>query len=201
MRRNRWVVWGTVSLVGLVLVGLVFFRGRLLPPRGTYSLEVTYATLPPDDDALGRSLRGHDGWRDGTVTRSGNLITVQFSSDQPPSPATLREVLGECDRLGYGGRAHYRGGFFDRSQRGTSWQTFWVEYADLPANDEAVTKWLAGQPGVSRPTVWREGKVMAFEFELASPPPPTILADIMKKCEEGGYQGRVGYVSAFGRYR
>jgi len=201
MRRNRWVVWLIVSLVGLVLVGLAFLGSRLLPPRATYSLEVIYATLPADDDALGRSLRDHDGWRDGTVTRSGKQITVRFNSDQPPSPATLREVLTECDHLGYGGRVHYRGIFSDRSQHGTNWETFWVEFADLPTNDGAVTKWLAGQPGVSRPTVWREGKVIAFECELASPPPPTILADITKKCEQLGYGGQAGHITAFGRYK
>jgi hypothetical protein len=201
MRKKRWVAWVTGSLVTLAIVGLVFYGNLLRPRRATFSLKVFCTTLPADDDALSRFLKGHDGWRDVTVTRSGTAVKVQFSADQPPSPATLREVLAECDRLAYGGRTQYRGSFSDHSQQGADWQTFWVEFADLPADDTAITTWLAGQAGVRQPTVRREGKFVVFEFQLASPPPPTILADIVKNCDQLGYGRAAGHISAFGRYQ
>ena len=170
-------------------------------PPATYSLDATYAALPPDDEALGRWVRGHDGWHDATVARAGNSVSVRFAADRPPSPAALREVLGECDRLGYGGRTHYGGTYSDRSQRGTGWQTLWVEYAELPAEDGAIAGWLGGQAGVRQPAVRREGQVVVFEFELSSPPPATLLADISRQCGQLGYRGEAGTISAFGRYK
>jgi hypothetical protein len=133
------------------------------------------------------------------VARAGNRITVRFTADLPPSPTALRELLGECDRLGYSGRTRYQGTFSDRSQRGTNWQTLWAEYADLPADDGAIVAWLGGQAAVRQPAVRREGKVVVFEFELGSPPPPTILADIIRQCGQVGYREEAGIISAFGR--
>ena len=170
-------------------------------PASAYSLDVACATLPPDDEALGRWLRAQDGTRTPTVTRAGGEVRVRFGSDRPPSPAAIRDVLRECDRLGYAGRTYYGGTLSDRSQRGTDWWTFWVEYTDLPADDDAVMAWLAGRPGVSQSTVRREGRVVVFEFVLASPQSPTALADITKKCQELGYGGQAGHITAHGRYK
>jgi hypothetical protein len=188
-----------VTLLALS-AGLMAVQGCGRDPPATYSLDATYATLPPDDGALGEWLRGRDGWRDAAVARAGNRVTVRFAADRPPSPAALRDVLGEFDRLGYAGRTHYLGTLSDRSQRGTSWQTLWAEYAELPADDGAIAAWLGGQPGVREPAVRREGKVVVFEFEAVSPP-PTILADITRQCGQLGYRGEAGTISAFGRYK
>jgi hypothetical protein len=199
VKRNTYL--GRVVTLLAIATGVIATPGCGRESAATYSLDSIYATLPSDDEALGRWLRGHDGWRDATVTRGASEFQVRFGSDQPPSPAAIREVLAECERLGYTGRTHYRGTFSDRSQRGTNWQTLWVEYADLPADDGAITAWLGDQSDVGQPAVRREGKVVVFEFEIGSPPRPTLLADLVRQCGQLGYRGEAGTISAFGRYK
>jgi hypothetical protein len=189
-----------VATLLALFAGLMTGQGCGRDPPATYSLDATYTTLPPDDGALGEWLRGRDGWRDASVARAGNRVTVRFAGVGPPSPVAHWDVLAECDRLGYACRTNYLGTFSDRSQRGTSLQTLWAEYAELPADDGAMAVWLGGQPGVRQPAVRREGKVVVFEFEADSPP-PTILADITRQCGQLGYRGQAGTISAFGRYK
>jgi hypothetical protein len=46
--------------------------------------------------------------------------------------------------------------------------TYWLEYATLPADDEALAAWLRSQPGVSAPSVTREGNTLVVQFKQRS---------------------------------
>jgi hypothetical protein len=189
-----------VLLVLCLILTLALNRHRFASPAAGYSLDLTYTHLPRDDRAITRWIKEQAGWRDVKVSRYGNKVALQFAVDRAPRPTALHEIMNECKRLGYEGRTIYRGTLTDRAQPGTSWHTFWVEFKELPGDDGAVSAWLAARPKVSQTTVSRDGKTVAFEFLLASPPPPDLLGEIVKKCEEVGYEGRQGYIHAFGRY-
>lgn len=199
MKTKRRTLWGILALAGTLLVGLILFWN--LRAGDAYSLDILYAALPASDDALVQLLRHHAGYRDARVSRVGTRISVQLDTYEPSSPATLRYVLQRCDSLGYRGRVHYTATMTNRSQRGTTWHTFWVEYSQLPPDDTAFTSWLARQPGISQPTAWRDGQTLVLQFDIGSTAPPTILADILKAGEQFGYRGETGNLSAFGRYK
>jgi hypothetical protein len=201
MRSRKPILIGVgLCLVFGVGLTLILNKHWFTSPAVAYTIAVTCPTLPPDDGALKQWLHDHAGWRDVSVTRDAGKISIRFGTDQGPQPALFRELLAHCDRLGYEKRSSYDGSLVDRSQQGTNWHTFWVEYSALPDDDAAIGAWLAAQPNVSQSTVARDGKIVSFEFMLASPE-PTILANITRKCGESGYQGQVGFVHAFGRYR
>ena len=202
MRRYKLRLLGSIcALLALCLtLMLALNRHWFIPPAATYELSATYTNLPGDDEAIAHWLKIHPEWRDVSVSRNANTVTLQFGDDHP-KPAIFHDLMSECEHLGYSSSLSYRGTLRDRSQRGTNWYTFWVEYAELPVDDTAVSAWLAAQPGTSQTTVSRQGNIVSFEFCLASPPPPTILGDITRACERIGYHGRKGYISAFGRYR
>ena len=42
--------------------------------------------------------------------------------------------------------------------------TYWLEYATLPADDEALAAWLRAQPGVTGASVTREGGTLVIGF-------------------------------------
>jgi hypothetical protein len=198
MTPKRWAMSVLVALTGIGLVGLIVFRWSWA--GDAYSLDVMYSVVPASDDALLQWLRDHATWRNARVIRNANRISIQWDTSEPSSPQTMRQVLGECDRLGYRGRIHYMGTMTNRSQRGTSWHTFWVEYAQMPPDDMGITDWLARQPQVGQPHAWRDGQVIVFQFSTALSSSPTILADILKACEQFGYRVEAGNLSAFGRY-
>lgn len=196
-------------LIPIVLVLLAF--GSLLAialrnhwfvmPRADYEVELTCTSLPADDSQFESWLFDHPGWRHPTVSRYGNKVSIRFADEQPADPKVLWDLVGACDRLGYKVRPPYVGTMTDRSQRGTDWHAFWVQYGQLPPDDTAAAAWLASQTQVSRATAARHGDTVLFQFQLASPPPPAILAEIVQKCGELGYQEQKGSISAFGKYQ
>ncbi len=46
--------------------------------------------------------------------------------------------------------------------------TYRLEYATLPADDEALAAWLRSQPDVSAPSVTREGNALVVRFNRRS---------------------------------
>jgi hypothetical protein len=173
MRWRKQILLG-VSVFLVLCGGLTLARNNhwFLPPAATYLLDVTYTNLPPNDEAIGKWLKNHSGWRNVNVARNGNKISFKFGTEQGPKPTTFRDLMSECERLGYQSRSAYSGTLVDRSQRGTNWQTFYVEYTTLPGDDQDIAAWLTAQSTVSDPTVSRDGEVVSFKFELTSPPPP-----------------------------
>lgn len=74
----------------------------------------------------------------------------------------------------------------------TTRYTYRLAYATMPADDEALAAWLKGQPGVSRPSVAREGSTLVVEFTLRAArggPAPDVAAEAGRL----GYSGLSGF--------
>ena len=138
--------------------------------------------------------------RDVSARRLDRQVSFSFRTDAPPAPNLLLELMGECERLGYEKRLYYKGQLFDHSQRGTNHQTIWVEFVTLPDNDEVMARWLSATSGISASRIRRNGRIVAFDYDLASPPPPFIMGDILNQCRSSGYGGQKGVIEVFGRY-
>lgn len=195
--KSKWVA--AIAGVGLCLAlagGIFWFRQA---PLLDCTLEVVCSAFPAKDDGLSASLQSMPGVQNAQVSRGDHRVYVQFSAPSV-SRSMVQQVLAECERQGYAGPLHYKGEIFDRRQRGTFWNTFWMEYTDLPKDDNALLKWLAAQPGVSQPTVRREHSAVHMQFLLATPSPPYIYLNILKEAQTLGYEGEAGYVHAFGRF-
>jgi len=195
----------TAVEVLLACVFLVSDQGRIhagiFGGSTKYSLEVSYARLPIDDGGVERWLKGRTGIHNVNISRHSNSLNITFEASKHLKAAILFELVGECDHLGYQGRSWFKGSLFDPAQRGTRFQTFWVEYSKLREDDRTMADWLKSHQGVSKTQVWREGRVVVFEFENGDPRESAILGEILKQCEQSGYQGRAGFVDAFGRHR
>ena len=188
-------------LAGLLLLatGRTVTAGLFSRPVA-YSLDIAYSRLPARDIGIENWLDAHITIHKIKITRQSNHLNIRFETSRSLGIAILQEVVAECDELGYQGRSGFNGKLFDAKQQGSRFSTLWVSFTHLPADDRAVTTWLKAQPGAGKVVVRREAGMVVFEFENSDPPDPALNGEILRQCEQNGYQGRQGFVHAFGRY-
>ena len=173
---QRFLRTAETTLIACLLLVEGRSHAGILGSSINYSLEVSYATLPADDSGVERWLKGHTGIHNVNISRQPKSLEIKFEARRSLRAAILFELVKQCDSLGYQRRSWFRGNLFDPAQRGTRFQTFWVEYSKLPEDDRTMADWLKSHNGVSKIQVWREGKVVVFEFETATLPKPQSWA-------------------------
>lgn len=196
---RRYFLVNLIGCLWLMAMGQPAVAGLFSRPVA-YSLDIAYSRFPARDVVLENWLDAHRSIRRIKVTRQSNHLNIRFETTRSLGIAILQEVVAECDELGYQGRSGFNGKLFDAKQQGSRFTTFWVSFNRLPADDRAVTAWLKAQPGAGKVVVRRETGLVVFEFENSDPPDPALNGEILRQCEQNGYQGRLGFMHAFGRY-
>jgi hypothetical protein len=82
--------------------------------------------------------------------------------------------------LGVAGWAVYR------SLNPTLVYTYRIQYADMPATDDALADWLKAQPGVTQASVRREGDAVVVRYEVKG---DHSTPDVVAKSKDFGYSG------------
>ncbi len=78
----------------------------------------------------------------------------------------------------------------------TSNYTYYLRFASFPANDDGILDWLRSQPGVSRPSIAREGKSLRVNFArpLFS---RQAVPNVLDAADRLGYRGREAFSAGY----
>ncbi len=213
-----WVAWAHIAVTRrwhpLVrgALHLAFIGGLLASwrvgqfgasaPLFRYGMSVNYKGLPPDDAALKNwfAARGSPGgasvYRDQVGPESFSL-SVQFHA-ATGDVKLFHEFLAQCDQTGYQGRYWYDGNLSDPKQQRSNRETYWLEYAVLPADDQAMKSWLEKQP-LGEATISRNGNIVRIELLATQATPPQFITKLQRACAERGYARLAGCIRAFER--